>query len=340
MTESRGEAESLARELPAGVPLLAVMDGTEEHVFAWREARGPREDMDMKEMTDILRWLRGVEELASLAYREAAERFASDAELSAFLGQLAEDERLHYHLIGSARELFSDSGKFPRNDIAVDRATRERTEELLQGIREEAQHPAASKARVFDCIARMEFSEWNDVFLYAMRTCQQYSKTFHGIAAEIQAHRDRVASYIEALPEDVRPSGHLARLQDVWRRRFLVVDDSPVLRGLLCDVLTRDNEVLAACDGQEALALLQRSYFDVVISDIEMPVMDGYELFRRGREMDASLPERFIFCSGVAEEEVEAFCRDSGTRYVLKPINLSQLWQTVQEMLTKTKETS
>lgn len=71
----------------------------------------------------------------------------------------------------------------------------------------------------------------------------------------------------------------------VGPRRVLVVDDDPDIRELLVSVLTDDGyEAMAAKDGREALAVLDRWPADVVVLDLMMPVMDGWTFAERMRE--------------------------------------------------------
>ena len=66
---------------------------------------------------------------------------------------------------------------------------------------------------------------------------------------------------------------------------ILVVEDDHALNKLICRVLTKNNyEVTAAFDGAEALAFLDQTYIDLIITDLMMPRMDGYDLTRELRE--------------------------------------------------------
>lgn len=82
-----------------------------------------------------------------------------------------------------------------------------------------------------------------------------------------------------------RASVGFASAKAVTRRRILVVDDSITTRSLEESVLTASGyDVETAVDGVQALELLQHGEWDIVVSDIEMPRMDGIELCRRIRE--------------------------------------------------------
>ncbi len=74
----------------------------------------------------------------------------------------------------------------------------------------------------------------------------------------------------------------VARSQEVQRRRILVVDDSPLTRELISALLEAVGyDIVAAADGAEALHLLSGTHVDLVVTDLEMPGLDGLELTRQ-----------------------------------------------------------
>jgi len=88
------------------------------------------------------------------------------------------------------------------------------------------------------------------------------------------------------------------------RGRILVVDDEPQLCNLLTRVLKKNGHTVAsACHGKEALEKLSQNAYDMVISDINMPVMDGFDLMRR---MDESYPDvkRVLITGGDINEYI------------------------------------
>lgn len=89
------------------------------------------------------------------------------------------------------------------------------------------------------------------------------------------------------------------------RAQVLVVDDSPIIRDLLVELLTAAKlDVHTAADGAEALAVLDRHRVDLVLSDVEMPGIDGFELLKRVRQRDPELPVVMVTTRGsIADRE-------------------------------------
>ncbi|MBT4501749.1 MAG: response regulator [Gemmatimonadetes bacterium] len=112
--------------------------------------------------------------------------------------------------------------------------------------------------------------------------------------------------------------------------RILVVDDEPPIRKFLKDVLS-SYEVVEAGDGLEALKQVEVAKPHLVITDIRMPKMDGYELRARLNETHPEMP--VLALSGyVGAEDVEGHGFDG---FVDKPVNLEEFRKVVEEALVK-----
>jgi adenylate cyclase len=119
----------------------------------------------------------------------------------------------------------------------------------------------------------------------------------------------------------------------VVRCRVLVVDDQPPNIRLLEAILTpRGYDVQAASSGEEALKAIAESHVDLVLLDIVMPGMDGYEVCRRIREQPdtAYLPVVMVTASG-DEQKVKAL-EAGADDFVTKPINQSELMARVASL--------
>ena len=103
--------------------------------------------------------------------------------------------------------------------------------------------------------------------------------------------------------------------------RVLLVDDEPAISRSLARILGQaGHSVTAAHGGAEAIALLATSSFDVVISDIRMPGMDGLTLLRAIRAKDLDVPVAFMTGSPQLETVIEAM-ENGAFRYLLKPVD-------------------
>ena len=122
-------------------------------------------------------------------------------------------------------------------------------------------------------------------------------------------------------------------------RRILVVDDDDELREVLTTALSREGHCVdGACDGTEALALLERQPYDLVLSDLRMPGTDGpslYEILRTRHHFPvrfATKLPRVIFMTGNAAEHAE-FLRGTTDPILEKPFPLRVIRQMVSVLL-------
>jgi CheY-like chemotaxis protein/anti-sigma regulatory factor (Ser/Thr protein kinase) len=116
--------------------------------------------------------------------------------------------------------------------------------------------------------------------------------------------------------------------------KILVVDDSPLDRRLVGGLLTKINgvEVSFAVDGAEALASVQQDPPDLVLTDLEMPVLDGLELVRRLRDLQSTVPVILMTAAGNEQVAVRAL-QAGAASYVSKRTLPNELWDTVANVL-------
>jgi two-component system, NtrC family, sensor kinase len=132
-------------------------------------------------------------------------------------------------------------------------------------------------------------------------------------------------------------------LDKVSKGKVLVVDDEPTIRDYLSQVLKRwGHQVTVVEDGYEALARIKDSRYDVILTDIKMPSMNGIELYRRIKKIgDKKLETRVIFITGdVLEVKTVAFIYDNKVPLVTKPIELDDLNNKIKTILRSTKKHS
>jgi two-component system chemotaxis response regulator CheY len=110
-------------------------------------------------------------------------------------------------------------------------------------------------------------------------------------------------------------------------KRALVVDDSLTIRIYHSSLLRNFGyEVDTAENGLEALEMAMKKKYDLILSDINMPVMDGYEFVRKLRKMEEYRYTPVVFITTLnSEEDKRKALMAGGTLYIVKPINLEVL---------------
>lgn len=117
--------------------------------------------------------------------------------------------------------------------------------------------------------------------------------------------------------------------------QVLIAEDDRELRQLFQHVLVKNGySVTGVSDGREALQELEKGYYDIVISDVMMPVMDGYELVRALRETNNNIPVMMITAKDAFDDMRMGFL--SGTDdYMVKPVNVNEMVLRVSALLRR-----
>lgn len=124
-------------------------------------------------------------------------------------------------------------------------------------------------------------------------------------------------------------------------KNLLVVDDSATFRQLLCMSLARvdgiaQSNITEAIDGEDALNKVRSGDFDLVLTDIRMPNMDGLEFVRRvrGDLNQTNLPIIIISTKG-ADDDISLGMSMGASAYLSKPISMVKLRELILQFLGK-----
>lgn len=117
--------------------------------------------------------------------------------------------------------------------------------------------------------------------------------------------------------------------------KILIAEDDRELRQLFQHVLTKNGyAVVGVSNGEEALSALDSSYYDLIISDIMMPKMDGYQLVSALRESGMTTPVMMITAKDAFDDMRLGFLSGSDD-YMVKPVNINEMVLRVGALLRR-----
>ena len=118
---------------------------------------------------------------------------------------------------------------------------------------------------------------------------------------------------------------------------ILVVEDDPVQRRLMKAVLTRGGyNVFQACDGNEGMAVLDRQHIDLVVLDVMLPGMNGFEFAKNLRQGGSELPLLMVTARQTQRDKREGFLAGTDD-YMTKPVDEEELLLRISALLRRSK---
>jgi PAS domain S-box-containing protein len=162
----------------------------------------------------------------------------------------------------------------------------------------------------------------------------------HGGAISVVPREESGAVFRVELPVQAPEAAEVQVSQGIVQpmvrgKRILVVDDEPGISGVLAEVLQLDGHVVeTVANGEAALAKLQEQPYDVIVSDIRMPELDGPGLYWEMERRDPSLLQRVVFLTGdTLSAGTREFLEQTGVPCLSKPFALSDVREIVQRIL-------
>ena len=286
-------------------------------------------------MKDIISWLIGIEANAANLYAKAAVLFREDGEFSQFLSLMSTEEKEHEELLQKASVSISDK-QMKRASFFLDEGFREKIEAPFARAWQLLRTSELTKAAMIDVLAEAEFSEWNELFLYTIDTLNTVGNDFQKAVSGVDEHRAHIQKYISSLPDGDSFIQRVRKLSQVGSKRVLIVEDNHFVARMLEALVVDEVEVIIARNGEEGLAYIQQGRFDLIVSDIEMPKMNGVDMYKQALAMDPTLCSRFIFFTGTENPEHLAFVRSTKILMLPKPSTVRVICDMMNDILDST----
>ena len=287
-------------------------------------------------MKEILDWLLYLEQLAGNVYRSAAKKFNKDKEFSGFLSGLANDEDTHFKLLKEAEQKLLSKRISPPPDVIVDQGIKDRVVTPLENLYERIKTAQRiSKQAIMKVIIAVEFAELNNIFQYVVNSFQKDEDEIKKTASIMNEHIERIKKFLKQYSNVLDLSEAVQQMPTIGKEKLLIVENKQPLQLFLAQALSTFGETQTAVDGQDALKKVRNNYFNLVISDINMPVMDGPNFFQRAVEITPSIAKSFLFCARDMTPDAKVLCNTYNIQFLKIPFALNQLHKTVKTIIEK-----
>jgi len=270
----------------------------------------------------------GIEQFASDVYFRSAKYFHDDEKLAEFLNHIAEDEAWHYHVMASALEHYrktSSTELTSRPAITIDQQTDHKIKSAFQEISDKLSTNTLTKEFLFDQILFLEHSEWNTLFLYVVNSLKKTNREFMYAATKIQSHKRSIELFFENIPYTRDVVLNLKTLPSVWNEKILIIEDEESISELIQEILCKEGKIDVAINGVEGFQKIKENYYKLIISDIDMPQMDGLSCYSQAVEKFPLINKRFLFLSGNVSPENRSFLSDNQLPFLTKPFHIKAI---------------
>ena len=146
-----------------------------------------------------------------------------------------------------------------------------------------------------------------------------------------------IKNFLMSIPEKQKYVERFKIIPDVWKKKILIVDDYKPFVDLLSTLLGGEGVIDTANNGAEGLSKLGTTYYDAIISDVDMPTLDGISFYKEAYKNEPNIRERFIFLTGSANKTHLVFFEENALHYLKKPFEIDVLQKAVHDILSSTK---
>lgn len=285
-------------------------------------------------MKKIIEWLINAESRSYSVYNKAADYFQADKEFSRFVRQLAHDEKLHHTIIMQADELIKGRSDLPPLIAVISENTKKDFADCLSKIEKGLDDGTLTRDDFTDFIITLEFCEWNDAFAYVVTALKNNYAEFRTAAIIIHQHRMVIKRFLDSHKDFRKHLDRITNLLNIWEEKILIVDDEQAIVDVMEAILSTEGMIEKAANGREALEKLRGKYYAAIISDVNMPVMDGLDFYKRAVELYPSINKRFLFFTGRLDEKQVEFFEINNLQYIQKPSSLKDIRSKVVAILS------
>jgi len=262
---------------------------------------------------------------AAEIYAFFAETVSEDAD---FWAGLSWEERNHASILETAQNILMPVDAFPGEILPKFIQSLIETNLWLKSLRNDLAQNPPDRNKAFTIALKIENSAGEQHFqkVMASPSDSKMVQVLQKLCKDDINHHVRIKKYMHEVGESVQ-------ITEAKPRKILLVIDEDSVAKLLKTILATEGEIEVARNGQEGLQLVKENYYDLIISAVEMPMVDGLKFFTEAKMLLPELNKKFLFFTGAPTPDRLSFFKDENVRFLVKPSSINEIRATVLSLL-------
>jgi len=237
-----------------------------------------------------------------------------------FWATLAWEEKNHASVLKTGKEILIPMDKFPPEILPNVIQTIVDTNLWLNSLKEKFAENKPDRETAFATAIKIESSAGEQHFQRVMENPSDSTivKILQELCEDDLNHLSRVREYMKA-------GGEQEKVSDDEKKKILVVINENSVAKLLRTILETEGQIDITGNGREGLQKVKEQDYGLIVSAIEMPIVDGIEFFCQAKEVVPDLNKKFLFFTGAPSSEQTKFFQDENVRYLTKPSTIDEI---------------
>ncbi len=237
-----------------------------------------------------------------------------------FWATLAWEEKNHASVLRTGKEILVPMDQFPGEILPNVVQALVDTNNWLNSLKEKFSELKPDREAAFAIAIKIESSIGEQHFQRVMD-----SPSDSNIIKILQVLCEDDIHHLRRIREYMKGGSELGEISENETKKILIVINDDSVAKLLQTILEPEGYIDIVGNGRDGLQKVKDHDYDLIISAIEMPVVDGITFYNEAKGMYPDLHKRFLFFIGAPSSEGTSFLQDEGLRYLTKPATINEI---------------
>ena len=237
-----------------------------------------------------------------------------------FWATLAWEEKNHASVLKTGKEILIPMDKFPPEILPNVIQSIVDTNRWLNSLKEKFAENKPDRETAFATAIKIESSAGEQHFQRVMEnpSDSKIVNILQELCEDDLHHLSRVREYMKA-------GGEQEKVSDDEKKKILIVINENSVAKMLRTILETEGQIDIAGNGMDGLQQVKDNDYGLIVSAIEMPIVDGVEFYNEAKEVVPDLNKKFLFFTGAPSSERIKFFQDENVKYLTKPFTIDEI---------------